>query len=138
MASDEDVLQPNRGADDSELATSVSSLLAEFKVLRKDVQALKQAQSGTAYSSSGATVVPTNGIERPSHIQWQRGERTRLEESSSEDDAGAISGDDAEESGLVELSEATGAFVEAAFKKMDNTQRKKKLDKYGTPDSFWL
>lgn len=29
---------------------------------------------------------------------------------------------------MVELSEATGAFVEAAFKEVENAQRKKKLD----------
>ncbi len=41
--------------------------------------------------------------------------------------------------GLVELSEATAAFVETAFKtKLDNAHRKKKLAKFGTPDNRWL
>ena len=50
----------------------------------------------------------------------------------------ANSDDDEEANGPFELCEATGTFLEAAFKKLDNAQRKKKLAKFGTDDSRWV
>ena len=136
--------------DVSELSMCVTTLLSEFKEMREEFQTLKAVHdlppSGAASSSVGAAASPTKGSGGdPVATYSGRGKgvskKRRCKASSDEEDVyepGTIS-DDEDASELVELSDATGAFMEAAFKtKLENPQRKKKLAKFGTPNCRWV
>ena len=138
MASEE---RSKRGEQSNELDMNILTLMTEFKMLHEEVQvqAMKEAQSSAAHSSSDAAAGPKKGKTKKTTAPY-RGKESRkrcLEDSSSEDKVEAAILDD-DDMAVIELSEAMGAFVEAAFRKLDNAQRKKKLNKYGTPDSRWL
>ena len=109
--------------------------------MRDEFQALKATQqlNGAAPSSFVAAAVPTKestAILMDTHSgAGTEGSGKCRHEPSSDEDTDVNSDDDEEASGPFELFEATGAFLEAAFKKLDNAQRKKKLAKFGTADS---
>ena len=120
--------------------------------MREEFQALKASQAvslgGPASNSSSiAAADPTKGsdgdpVATHSGLEKEASSRKRRREaySDEEDDLDPDVGEsDDDTDGLVELSGAMGAFVEAAFKtKLDNTQRRKKLSKSSTPDSQWV
>ena len=122
MSSPENQLQDPTATVIADLSESVKAIKAELETLKR----------GATYSGSEPRTRTQDSAIEPGQDP-PPAKRPRNDADSDVEEEGEA------DSPLVPLSEAANAYLESAFKtKLDNSSRKSKATKFGTPDSRWI
>ena len=111
------------------MATVIADLSKSVKAIKAELETLKR---GATYSGSEPRASTQDSVIEPGQDP-PPAKRPRNDADSDAEEEGEA------DSPLIPLSEAANAYLESAFKsKLDNSFRKSKATKFGTPDSRWI